>query len=142
MFRVVPFAFSVEKSTPAGKKYTSGAGGAGDKLQLWHSIHLVKQCLQDNLVLISGLQNNNLVFWESLEKKSLNIDTGDDTHSCKKLGAGKDDFVHTPLLSVQTRQLLAMGRLLRLKLDAGNNLLRLKLDVRKKSASSQIGCSQ
>ena len=35
MFRVLPFAFSVEKSTPAGKKYTSGAGGAGDKLQLW-----------------------------------------------------------------------------------------------------------
>ena len=23
------------KSTPAGKKYTSAAGGAGDKLQLW-----------------------------------------------------------------------------------------------------------
>ena len=37
MFRMVPFAFSVEKSTPAGKKYTSGAGGAGDKLQLWTS---------------------------------------------------------------------------------------------------------
>ena len=35
MFRVVPFAFSVEKSTPAGKKYASSAGGAGDKLQLW-----------------------------------------------------------------------------------------------------------
>ena len=34
MFRVVPFAFSVEKSTPDGKKYASGAGGAGDKLQL------------------------------------------------------------------------------------------------------------
>ena len=26
MFRVVPFAFSVEKSTPDGKKYASGAG--------------------------------------------------------------------------------------------------------------------
>ena len=24
-----------KKSTPAGKKYTSGAGGAGDKSQLW-----------------------------------------------------------------------------------------------------------
>ena len=36
MFRVVPFVFSLEKSTPAGKKYTSGAGDAGDKLQLWH----------------------------------------------------------------------------------------------------------
>ena len=34
MFRVVPFVFSLEKSTPAGKKYTSGAGGAGEKLQL------------------------------------------------------------------------------------------------------------
>ena len=34
MFRVVAFAFSVEKSTPAGKKFASGAGGAGDKLQL------------------------------------------------------------------------------------------------------------
>ena len=34
MFRVVPFAFSVEKSTPAGKKYTCDAGGAGDKLRL------------------------------------------------------------------------------------------------------------
>jgi len=34
MFSVIPFAFCVEKSTPAGKKYTSGAGGAGDKLQL------------------------------------------------------------------------------------------------------------
>ena len=34
MFKVVPFAFSVEKSTPAGKKYTSSAGGAGDKSQL------------------------------------------------------------------------------------------------------------
>ena len=38
MFRVVDFAFSVEKSTPAGKKYASGAGGAGDKLQLWWSM--------------------------------------------------------------------------------------------------------
>ena len=35
MFRMVPFAFSVEKSTPAGKKYTRGACGACDKLQLW-----------------------------------------------------------------------------------------------------------
>ena len=34
MFRVVPFVFSLEKNTPAGKKYASGAGGAGDKLQL------------------------------------------------------------------------------------------------------------
>ena len=36
LFRVIPFAFSVEKSTPAGKKYTSSAGDAGDKLQLCH----------------------------------------------------------------------------------------------------------
>ena len=48
MFRMVPFAFSVEKSTPTGKKYTSGACGAGDKLQLcvsfkWDWIGLDKQ---------------------------------------------------------------------------------------------------
>ena len=40
MFRVVPFAFSVEKSTPPGKKYASSAGGAGDKSQLCNPISL------------------------------------------------------------------------------------------------------
>ena len=38
MFRVVPFAFSVEKSTPAGKKYASGASGASDKSQVCHIV--------------------------------------------------------------------------------------------------------
>ena len=38
MFRMVPFAFSVEKSTPAGKKYTSSACGACDKSQLWQEV--------------------------------------------------------------------------------------------------------
>ena len=42
MFRMVPFAFSVEKSTPAGKKYTSGACGACDKLQLWQTSQILR----------------------------------------------------------------------------------------------------
>ena len=32
-----PFPVLYRKSMPAGKKYTSGAGGAVDKLQLCHS---------------------------------------------------------------------------------------------------------
>ena len=40
MLKVVLFAFSAEKTTPAGKKYASGAGGAGDKSQLCLRIEL------------------------------------------------------------------------------------------------------
>ena len=47
MFRVVPFAFSVEKSTPAEKKYASGAGGAGDKSQLWSTDTISKKTIRD-----------------------------------------------------------------------------------------------
>ena len=32
------FDFLCVKGTPAGKKYTSAAGGAGDKLQLWAKV--------------------------------------------------------------------------------------------------------
>ena len=37
LVRVVPFALSVKKTTPAGKKYASAAGDACDKLQLCES---------------------------------------------------------------------------------------------------------
>ena len=41
------FAFSVEKSTPAGKKYASGAGGAGDKSQLCTNTQIHKDKLSE-----------------------------------------------------------------------------------------------
>ena len=40
MFRVLPLAFSVEKVRQLEQKYTSSAGGAGDKLQLCANIML------------------------------------------------------------------------------------------------------
>ena len=46
MFRVVPFAFSVEKSTPAGKMYASGVGGAGDQSQL--CVQQMVVCFEDS----------------------------------------------------------------------------------------------
>ena len=35
MLKAVPFAFPVEKSTPAWKKYTNAVGGVADKYQVW-----------------------------------------------------------------------------------------------------------
>ena len=57
MIRVVPFTFSVEKSTPAGTKYTSSAGDAGDKLQLCPRPHFLAQKLAQKTKFATGHGN-------------------------------------------------------------------------------------